>query len=144
MITTSALIVVLFFGGWHVWFFSFLTPEATSAGAVLAKLLVFAVKVAVIIFVYMWIRWSLPRFRFDQLMRLAWKSLVPLSLGLFASAVVLLYFGWHRSIPVCLATNAAVLLAALTVAARSKKPITGRQANLTRQGFVSAASLNTI
>ncbi len=144
MITTSALIVVLFFGGWHLWFFSFLTPEATSAGAVLAKLLVFALKVAAMIFVYMWIRWSLPRFRFDQLMRLAWKSLVPLSLGLFASAVVLLYFGWHRSIRACLAANAAVVVVSLLVAARSKRPISGRQANLTRQGSVPVASLNTV
>lgn len=132
MITTSALIVVLFFGGWHLWFLSILTPEATSASAVLAKLLVFAGKVALMIFLYMWIRWSLPRFRFDQLMRLAWKSLVPLSLGLFASAVVLLYFGWHRSIPACLAANAAVLVGALLVAARSRRPITGRQENLRR------------
>ncbi|MCC7293760.1 MAG: NADH-quinone oxidoreductase subunit NuoH [Phycisphaerales bacterium] len=135
MITTSALIVVLFFGGWHVWFLGLLTPQAASAGAVLAKLLVFGGKVAVMIFVYMWIRWSLPRFRFDQLMRLAWKSLVPLSLGLFVSAAGLLYFGWHRSIPACLATNTTVLVGALIVAARSKAPITGRQANLLREGL---------
>ncbi|MCG3130847.1 MAG: NADH-quinone oxidoreductase subunit H [Phycisphaerae bacterium] len=133
MITTSALVVVLFLGGWHVWFVPALTMEATSWWAVLAKMAVIAVKVAVLIFVYMWIRWSLPRFRFDQLMRLAWKSLVPMSLGLFAASAGLLYFGLHRSIPACLAVNGVVLAGAVAVASRGRTPITGRQANLRRR-----------
>lgn len=133
MITTSALIVVLFFGGWHIWGVSALSPESTSLGAVVLKMLVMGVKVALMIFTYMWIRWSLPRFRFDQLMRLAWKSLVPISLGLFALAVLLLFLGWHRSVIAGLAGNSVVLLVSLLIASRSTTPITGRQANLLRQ-----------
>ena len=55
---------------------------------------VFFVKVMIIIFVFMWVRWSLPRFRFDQLMMLAWRALIPLSLlMLMATAVVVYAFG---------------------------------------------------
>lgn len=141
MITTSAMIVVLFFGGWHVWGVPALSAESTSLGAVVLKMLVMGLKVAVMIFTYMWIRWSLPRFRFDQLMRLAWKSLVPMSLGLFVLAVFLLYCGWNRSIAASLAGNGVVLIVSLAIAARSKTPITGRQANLLRRDARSVVGI---
>jgi NADH-quinone oxidoreductase subunit H len=74
MVTTSFLMVVLFFGGWHFpWI-----AEADSGW--LIKLIVFAVKVAAFIVFYMLVRWTLPRFRFDQLMGLAWKVLLPLAM----------------------------------------------------------------
>ncbi len=74
MITTSFIFMMLFFGGWHFpWI-----AEADSPWVV--KLLVFAVKMFVLIFFYMLVRWTIPRFRFDQLMGLAWKVLIPLSL----------------------------------------------------------------
>jgi NADH-quinone oxidoreductase subunit H len=74
MVTTSFLMVILFFGGWH-----FPWIAETDAGVVV-KIIVFAVKVAGFILFYMLIRWTLPRFRFDQLMGLAWKVLIPLAL----------------------------------------------------------------
>ncbi len=74
MITTSFLMVVLFFGGWHFpWI-----AEADSNW--LIKLIVFGVKMSLFIVWYMLIRWTLPRFRYDQLMALAWKVLIPLAL----------------------------------------------------------------
>jgi NADH-quinone oxidoreductase subunit H len=74
MVTTSFLMVILFFGGWHF-------PWIAEADAGwLIKLIVFAVKVTGFILFYMLIRWTLPRFRFDQLMGLAWKVLIPLAL----------------------------------------------------------------
>jgi NADH-quinone oxidoreductase subunit H len=78
MITTSFLMVSLFFGGWHL-------PGVpaggeTSVGWIIVKLLVFAMKMAIFICFYMLVRWTLPRFRFDQLMGLAWKVLMPLAL----------------------------------------------------------------
>ena len=78
MITVSYLTVVLFFGGWDI---PFVLSEAQSGwfwGFV--KMGVLAAKVGLMILFMMWIRWTLPRFRYDQLMDLAWKSLIPLSL----------------------------------------------------------------
>ncbi|HTU17269.1 MAG TPA: complex I subunit 1 family protein [Gemmataceae bacterium] len=76
MITTSFLVVILFFGGWHF-------PGVDSipgVGGVIVKLIVIAVKMTLFIIFYMLIRWTLPRFRFDQLMGLTWKVLLPLAL----------------------------------------------------------------
>src|SRR5207237_10432683 len=75
VITTSFLIVILFFGGWHF-------PLIAEADAHwLIKLFVFGGKVTIFILFIMMIRWTLPRFRFDQLMSLAWKVLIPLAIA---------------------------------------------------------------
>jgi NADH-quinone oxidoreductase subunit H len=74
MVTTSFLMVILFFGGWH---FPWL---AETDAHWLIKLIVIGGKVALMIVFYMLVRWTLPRFRFDQLMGLAWKVLIPLAL----------------------------------------------------------------
>jgi NADH-quinone oxidoreductase subunit H len=77
VITTSFLVVILFFGGWH---FPFLAePDATGVGASLLKLIVFFLKMSSFIVFYMLVRWTIPRFRFDQLMSLAWKVMIPLA-----------------------------------------------------------------
>jgi NADH-quinone oxidoreductase subunit H len=74
VITTSFLMVIMFFGGWHF-------PLIAEADAHwLIKLVVFGGKVTVFILFIMMIRWTLPRFRFDQLMSLAWKVLIPLAI----------------------------------------------------------------
>jgi NADH-quinone oxidoreductase subunit H len=78
MITSSALIVTLFFGGWQVPFLSQvgLSPLAVS----LIQIAAFVVKVGCMLVFYMWVRWTIPRFRYDQLMNLGWKVMLPLSL----------------------------------------------------------------
>jgi NADH-quinone oxidoreductase subunit H len=78
MITTSFLCVILFFGGWHFPWIA--TPQMVGVGGMIAKILVFAVKVFLFIVFFMLVRWTLPRFRFDQLMALTWKGLMPLAL----------------------------------------------------------------
>jgi len=78
MVTASALAVVLFFGGWMIPFVS--TPEPTSFWFSLLEMLIFAVKVGVFLFLFVWVRWTVPRFRYDQLMVLGWKVLLPLAL----------------------------------------------------------------
>jgi NADH-quinone oxidoreductase subunit H len=78
MVTASALAVVLFFGGWMIPFVS--TPEPTFFWLSLLEMLVFAVKVGVFLFLFVWVRWTVPRFRYDQLMVLGWKVLLPLAL----------------------------------------------------------------
>ena len=59
---------------------------------------VFFAKIFFVIFVFMWIRWTLPRFRYDQLMHLGWKKMIPLALiNLLITAVVIAYTeGWFN------------------------------------------------
>lgn len=77
VITISFLTVVLFFGGWHCPLIA--EPGSAFAFAWLVKALVLLTKVFLVILVIMFIRWTIPRFRFDQLMGLAWKVLIPLA-----------------------------------------------------------------
>jgi NADH-quinone oxidoreductase subunit H len=87
MITGSAVVVTLFFGGWyfpgipdgsHGWIFG------------LINIAVFFAKVAVVIFFFMWVRWTLPRFRYDQLMRLGWLFFFEIALvNIFIVAAIL-------------------------------------------------------
>jgi NADH-quinone oxidoreductase subunit H len=79
VVTVSFLMSILFFGGWH--FPGIASADSAYAGAGLVKLVVLVTKVAFFIMFIMLIRWTIPRFRFDQLMGLAWKVLMPLALG---------------------------------------------------------------
>ncbi len=95
----------------------------------IVKIGVLCGKIAFFIFLMMWIRWTLPRFRFDQIMRVAWKALIPMTLALFVLAVGLLYFGLHRS-GWALVGNMVILVVSLLFAAFSRTPVTGRASNL--------------
>lgn len=130
MMTGSAFAAVLFLGGWHLPWMPWAQPEATQWYAVVFKMLVMAGKIAVFIFVIMWIRWTLPRFRFDQLMRLAWTGLIPMTLGLVVWTTLLVYTGRHLSPVWALAGDAVIVAIALAFAAWSKSPVSGRQANM--------------
>jgi len=77
MITASALSVALFFGGYEL---PFVNLPAGFWGTVLSGLIFFA-KTAFFLFLFIWVRWTLPRFRYDQLMRLGWQILFPVSLA---------------------------------------------------------------
>lgn len=79
MITASALIVTLFLGGWHVPFlFDVWQPSELIRHII--QIIAFALKTGFILFVFMWVRWTLPRFRYDHLMNIGWKVLLPLAL----------------------------------------------------------------
>jgi NADH-quinone oxidoreductase subunit H len=78
IITVSAMVATLFFGGWDVPFTDW--DESGSVLAVLAGFVMFFAKTFFWIFFVMWIRWTLPRFRYDQLMALGWKFLMPVAL----------------------------------------------------------------
>jgi NADH-quinone oxidoreductase subunit H len=82
MVTVSAVATDLFLGGWHGPFL----PE--SLGWIW-----FLLKVSAILFFYVWMRWTLPRYRYDQLMRFGWKVLLPLAVvNLLVTAAGVLYF----------------------------------------------------
>jgi NADH-quinone oxidoreductase subunit H len=81
MVTASALIVTLFFGGWTVPFWYAVNHAPWAWWKTAITLAAFVVKLLFFLFLYMWIRWTLPRFRYDQLMSLGWKILLPTALA---------------------------------------------------------------
>ena len=81
MVTASALMVTLFFGGWDVPFTGRDNIGPYSAWLTLLSILIFAAKLLFFLFLFMWVRWTLPRFRYDQLMSLGWKFMLPLALA---------------------------------------------------------------
>ncbi|MGE0482144.1 MAG: NADH-quinone oxidoreductase subunit NuoH [Phycisphaerae bacterium] len=130
MITNSALIVALFLGGWAPLPGLGLLADNQAWWAGLIKFGVFWGKVAAFIGFYVLIRWTLPRFRFDQLMRLAWKSLVPAGMAAILATGVLVVLDLHRSVVASLLVNVALVAAAIFVAGALRAPITGRQEGL--------------
>jgi NADH-quinone oxidoreductase subunit H len=91
MFISSAVMATLFFGGYDVPFLneSLLSPNVAAIIGVAALM----IKVVFFIFLFMWVRWTVPRFRYDQLMNLGWKRLLPLAIAnMLVTAVVILYF----------------------------------------------------
>jgi NADH-quinone oxidoreductase subunit H len=83
MVTVSAVATDLFLGGWHGPFL----PESWGW-------IWFLIKLSALLFFYIWIRWTLPRYRYDQLMKFGWKFLLPLAvINLLVTAAGVLYFG---------------------------------------------------
>lgn len=92
--TASALLVTLFFGGWHVpWISdSLLLLKLGSQNLVaLVQVSMFVAKVSVLLCIFVWVRWTVPRFRFDQLMHLAWGNLIPLGIFNIIVTAIALY-----------------------------------------------------
>jgi len=81
MVTTSALMSTLFFGGWDIPFTLWDNAAPHTGLKTVLTFLFFFAKILFFVFFYMWIRWTLPRFRYDQLMALGWKVLLPLALA---------------------------------------------------------------
>jgi NADH-quinone oxidoreductase subunit H len=99
MFISSAVMVTLYFGGYDIPFVNdgeLLKQIGHNWLALLEGLSMF-VKVAFFIFVFMWVRWTIPRFRYDQLMNLGWRVLIPLALInmiITAFIVLLKHNGW--------------------------------------------------
>jgi NADH-quinone oxidoreductase subunit H len=88
MIVTSLLVVIFFFGGWQFpWI-------GTAESPWVARVLIFIVKLFIIILFEMFVRWTIPRFRFDQLMALTWKVLIPLALLNVVGVMVVQQLQW--------------------------------------------------
>ena len=101
MVVVSAIAVTVYLGGWYFPFVYKLTEAKGHHNLyVIVSLLVFIVKLLIVLYLYFWLRWTLPRFRYDQLMDIGWKWLIPsalINIGLSAFAVFLVQAldGWR-------------------------------------------------
>ncbi len=93
VLTSCAMTVSLFLGGWDIPFTSW--DEVPGVLQTLATGIVMAAKTSMLIFVVMWVRWTLPRFRYDQLMALGWKFMLPVALGYIVVVTTTLYLLQH-------------------------------------------------
>jgi NADH-quinone oxidoreductase subunit H len=89
MVTVSAMVTTLFFGGWDIPFTRW--DETPGVAQTLATGGVMFLKVFFWLFFFMWIRWTLPRFRYDQLMALGWRVLLPISLAYVMLIAIAIY-----------------------------------------------------
>jgi NADH-quinone oxidoreductase subunit H len=104
LVVSSFLVTVIFFGGWSLFGLESLLGE--TAGAAVIKVLIICGKMLVLVLFAQVIRWTIPRFRFDQLMNLAWKVLIPL--GLLNLLCVMVVLQWQ--LPWITLTVSSVLL----------------------------------
>jgi NADH-quinone oxidoreductase subunit H len=99
MFVSSAIMSAFYFGGynfpWSHELYSALGFQDGSVWIGLIGFLAFFMKIVIFISVFMWIRWTLPRFRYDQLMNLGWKILLPLSLLNLGITVVVEFLRGH-------------------------------------------------
>jgi NADH-quinone oxidoreductase subunit H len=100
MVTASALMATLFFGGWDIPFTTWDSTGDPSIPKTLLTLAAFGLKTFIFLFTYVWVRWTLPRFRYDQLMALGWKVLLPMSLVYITILATAIWFlrmqlGWE-------------------------------------------------
>ena len=100
MVVVCAVATTVFLGGWYFPFVNRLELAGQHNLYVIVSLLVFLVKVSIILYVYFWLRWTLPRFRYDQLMDIGWKWLIPstlinIALSAFAIFLVQALNGWR-------------------------------------------------
>ena len=87
MFIISSIAVTVFFGGW-------LSPFGITEGIVWMQPIWFTIKVLGIIFLMMWFRWTFPRLRIDQLLKLEWKYLLPLNLMNIVIMAIIIWLGW--------------------------------------------------
>jgi NADH-quinone oxidoreductase subunit H len=100
MFTASGLVTTLFFGGWQLlpgmgWLLGILPLSGDTLvwATVAFQVTAFMIKVGFFMWLYVWVRWTLPRFRYDQVMDLGWKLLLPLSLANLLVTALLVYGG---------------------------------------------------
>ncbi len=94
MFISSAVMASLYFGGYDLPFFNEAAHADMGNWLALIGIAAFMTKIIIFIFIFMWVRWTVPRFRYDQLMHLGWRILIPLALfNMLATGAGILYFG---------------------------------------------------
>lgn len=153
MLTQSAMLATLFLGGWDIPFMTADNTGAVSGPLVLLSVIIMMAKTLFFMFFYIWIRWTLPRFRYDQLMSLGWKFLLPMALGYIVIVASLMLgldaMGIQRGLvyaAIFLAVNAVILFGAFSLFDRGRvvSPAYGRASaeELARLRGITAARAN--
>lgn len=93
----SMLITTFFFGGYHLPFAGYWLPEMSPMAKSILDVSVFTIKTLLWAFVYIWVRWTIPRFKYNQVMKLGWKRLLPISILNFIGLAIIIY-AWHHYI----------------------------------------------
>lgn len=117
LITGSAFFVLLFMGGYHIpipGLSDLTSPDATGFLSVIVKFHVYLGKAALMVFLAMLIRWTIPRMRYDQIMQLGWQSLIPMGMLLIVATSVMVYAGW-TSLWQLFIMNALVAITVITI-----------------------------
>jgi NADH-quinone oxidoreductase subunit H len=94
----SMLITTFFFGGYHLPFagwYEGILPEAGSTAKAILDVSVFTLKTVFWAFVFIWVRWTIPRFKYNQVMKLGWKRMLPISIFNFIGLAYIIY-AWHH------------------------------------------------
>lgn len=97
VILGSMLITTFFFGGYHLPFAGYWLPEMNATLKAALDVFVFVAKTGIWAFVYIWVRWTIPRFKYNQVMKLGWKRMLPVSILNFIVLAILIYM-WHHFI----------------------------------------------
>lgn len=95
VVINSMLITTFFFGSYHLPFAGLWLPELSPMVKMLLDVSVFTTKTVFFVFVFIWVRWTIPRFKFNQVMRLGWANLLPLSIVNFLVIATVLYAMKH-------------------------------------------------
>jgi len=114
LVTGCAFFVLLFLGGYHLPFVPGLQPEDTGLLAALMKLSVFLGKVLLMVIFAMVIRWTIPRLRYDQMMKLCWNAMIPTMITLLVSIATVKFLGID-SLLVFLLINIALIIAGMVL-----------------------------
>ena len=123
MITTSFLMSIVFWGGWSL--FGLEDSFADPIAAAVLKAAILGAKMLGFLLLYIVVRWTIPRFRFDQLMALAWKVMIPLSLLHLLAAMFVREYGWSNWALTWISTGLFVaygLIAAIKKSAPNNTP----------------------
>ena len=115
MVTASALMATLFFGGWSVPFTTWGQSGAPTLIQTLVTMAMFFAKTFFFLFLYIWVRWTLPRFRYDQLMSLGWKVMLPLAL-IYLTVIATAIWFFHDFLGWAYDTRFSLALFAVNVA----------------------------
>lgn len=91
----SMLITTFFFGGYHLPFAGYWLPEMGTTAKAILDVSVFTLKTVFWGFVFIWVRWTIPRFKYNQVMKLGWKRMLPISIFNFLGLAIIIY-AWHH------------------------------------------------
>jgi NADH-quinone oxidoreductase subunit H len=118
MLTVSFLLAILFLGGWS--FFGLENLAGDGVAGVILKFAIMGTKMFGFVMMFLLVRWTIPRFRFDQLMDLAWKVLIPLALLHLVAAMLIQELRWPPYVLTVISVS--LFIAAGLLAARKSGP----------------------